>query len=287
MRNFIHMLLSRYSMVMILLLMVLSAKTQTITEVLYLERPHFQIVTSRAMYLYDRRGGGFSSIKDQNGIEWIGFQPGDGKVPKSADSDFRGLPNLVFRGEDNGAGHTGFNQCTSSIVAPNKIQTKSVSGKWEWDWTFYEEGAYLQMVKTDTSRAYWFLYEGIPGGSFDPGQKFWGNDVDGLRYDTPVLKADSIARGRWNWAYFGDQSLDKAFMVIHLTPDIEEDNFSYMGNTTDGILSPDGMVVFGFGRSGSTPLLKGENQFLIGFTDHGNDDPEAIQNQIKEILNMF
>ena len=269
------------------LMIMFSSGAQSITEVSYQERPHFRIISNQGVYLYDRSGGGFSSIKDQEGIEWVGYQPGDGKVPESAASDFRGIPNLVFRGEDSGAGHPGFEQCISELVAPDKIHTKSVSGNWAWEWTFYEEGVLLEVLQVDASRAYWFLYEGIPGGSFDPNQKFWGNDIDGIRFDKPVLKADSIASGSWKWAYFGDHRLNRSLIVIQLTPDEEEDNFSYMGNSSAGILSPDGMVVFGFGRSGSTPALKGENKFFIGFTNYGSNDLRAIQNQINKLLMKY
>ena len=270
-----------------LLMIVFFTEAQSITEVRYQERPHFRIISDQGEYLYDCAGGGFSSIKDREGIEWVGFQPGEGKVPESAAKDFRGLPNLVFRGEDSGAGHPGFERCISKLVAPDKIHTKSVSGNWEWEWTFYEEGALLDLLKVDTSRAYWFLYEGIPGGGFNPEQKYWGNDVDGIRLDKPVLKADSIARGSWRWAYFGDRKLNRSLLLIQLTPDDEEDNFSYMGSSPKGVLSADGMVVFGFGRSGNTPILKGVNKFFVGFTHHSIKDPRAIQNQVKMLLQNF
>ncbi len=270
-----------------LLILTFSSRAQIITEVSYQGRPHFRIISQQGEYLYDRNGGGFSSIMDPEGIEWVGYQPGKGRVPESAALDFRGLPNLVFRGEDSGAGHPGFDRCISELVAPNKIRTNSVSGKWAWEWRFYKEGALLEVLKVDTGRAYWFLYEGIPGGSFDPNHKFWGNDLDGIRFDRPVLKSDSIARGSWRWAYFGDKRLNRSLAVIQLTPDEEEDNFSYMGSSSAGILSSDGMVVFGFGRSGSAPALKGENKFFIAFTNHGSKDPRAIHNQIKKLLKKF
>ena len=73
---------------------------QIITEKEYLNRPHFEITTQTDTYLFDRAGGGFSSIKDKEELEWIGFKPGNGSVPGSAAADFRGLPNLVFRGND-------------------------------------------------------------------------------------------------------------------------------------------------------------------------------------------
>ncbi len=256
---------------------------QRISEVDYLERPHFRIVTKTAIYLYDRAGGGFSSIKDRKGIEWIGYQPGDGKVPESAASDFRGMPNLVFRGEDNGAGHPGFNQCLSEKIGKRKIRTKSISGEWIWEWTFNQSGALLEVLKIDSTRNYWFLYEGIPGGKFDPSNQFWGNDKDSIRYDTPPLKADSIAKGLWDWTFFGHNNSRHILVIIQLTPDSVEDNFSYMGSTDAGIHAKNGMVVLGLGRLGSQPLMNTPNQFYIGFY-RGDPEFERIQEYVGKII---
>ncbi len=173
---------------------------QVISETIHLGRPHFEISTPTAYYLYDKAGGGFSSIRDTNGLEWIGFKPGEGVVPGSAAADFRGLPNLVFRGDDNGTGHPGFENCVSEKTAPNQIQTKSKSGLWEWCWTFTKKGAWLEIIKTDPSRAYWFLYEGIPGGKFSPEKQFWGNNLDGQRKDSPHIGSPENGKGNWDWA---------------------------------------------------------------------------------------
>lgn len=260
--------------VLIIILACPLLPAQQIWETRYLGRPHFQIETASATYLYDRAGGGFSSIRDSAGLEWIGFKRGNGEVPGSAAADFRGLPNLVFRGEDNGAGHPGFDKCLSELAAPDRIRTSSISGKWEWQWTFSEQGALLEIIRTDSSRNYWFLYEGIPGGTFAPGKQYWGNDLDGHRTDTPSIGSDQSGKGFWEWAYFGHRNIERCFFVAHLTPDQLTDNFSYMGSGPEGIASPDGMVVFGLGRDGATPLMKGTNKFFIGFLEYGASEDE-------------
>ncbi|XOV92406.1 MAG: hypothetical protein ACFHWX_19660 [Bacteroidota bacterium] len=218
-------------------------------------------------------------------FEWIGYQAGNGKVPESAAADFRGLPNLVFRGDDNGAGHPGFDQCISEKINENKIRSKTKSGIWIWEWTFTGEGAMLEILKVDTTRSYWFLYEGIPGGSFHPQQKYWGNNLDGIRYDTPPLKADSIIKGNWGWTFFGDKRKDRTLVIIQLTPDQLEDNFSYMGSTSEGIHAFDGMVVMGFGRSGSTPLMSTPNRFFVSFADV-KDDFKRLKKHVKKITRL-
>ncbi len=238
---------------------------QELTEEEYQGRPHYRVSTASATYLYDRAGGGFSSIKDSHSVEWIGFKPGEGKVPGSAGADFRGLPNLVFRGSENGAGHPGFGQCNSSITGVNQITSESVSGRWKWCWTFDDQGAVLEILHTDTTRQYWFLYEGTPGGRFEPEKQFWGNNLDGERSDAPPIGSDKTANGKWDWAFFGHKEVEEVFFVAQLSADQENDTFSYMGASDAGIKSEDGMVVFGFGRRGGIPLMSGPNRFLIGF----------------------
>lgn len=263
--------MSRYLLFWIILV-VGHVNAQEISECLYLDRPHFLVVTDNAKFLYDRNGGGFSSIRDQGGNEWVGYQAGHGKVPESAAADFRGMPNLVFRGADNGVGHPGFDQCLTEHISPNKLRTVSTSGKWTWEWNFDENGAWLDLLQIDTTRQYWFLYEGIPGGVYAPRAQFWGNNKDGTRYDTPPLQSDSLVRGSWDWAFFGHRSAKRALVLIQLTPDEQQDNFSYMGSSSAGVQAKDGMVVFGFGRSGSTPLMRRPNRFFVGFCEAGPGD---------------
>ena len=253
-----------------------------IEQTSYLARPHFKIVTENATYLYDMMGGGFSSIKDKEGIEWVGFKTSEDKFPAGAATCFRGLPNMVYQGEDGGTGHPGFEQCITKVTSKNQIQTESKSGKWKWKWTFTDNGAYLNILETDTTRQYWFLYEGTPGGKFDPKNQYWGNNIDGLKTDTPYLQ-DSVANGRWDWAYFGHNEVNRSLVVAQLTSDTLVDNFSYLGNTSKGINAEDGMVVFGFGRTGARQLLKGNNRFFIGFSECDPANQTCFDQWLKRI----
>jgi hypothetical protein len=259
----------------------------SIQQVEYLDIPHFKISTASADYLFDIHGGGFSSIKDNNGVEWIGFKKGEGKVPESAGADFRGLPNLVYRGDDNGSGHPGFQNCNSKIEGKNKIITETKSGKWKWQWTFENNGAFLEILETDTSRAYWFLYEGTPGGTFDPHNQYWGNNIDGYRTDAPPLNPDLLAHGNWQWAFFGHKEVDNTFFVIQIEADTITDNFSYMGTSREGIESEDGMVVFGFGRHWGDPLFQQPEKFFIGFYESEPLDKSSfslLEKHIEQII---
>lgn len=244
-----------------------------VTESIYEGAPHYIITTKTATYWFDRQGGGFSRMIDRNGNDWIAFkrEPWNSN-PASAASSYRGIPNLVFQGEDNGCGHPGWGKCESSLEAPNVIRTVSTSGKWEWTWTFFEDKAVMEVLKAYTSRTFWFLYEGPVGGLFDTSSSFWLNSTNGTKILTDVpdhLKGERIT-GNWNWVVFGYGKSKQMLRIIHHTFDDQVDSFSYMGNTHDGIKSGDGMVVFGFGRTADTKaLLTGNQKFEISFITSG------------------
>lgn len=249
----------------------------------------FVITTPTATYFYQKESGGFSSILDKNETDWIQFKASDSvTVPKSADSDFRGLPNLVFRSEDGGVGHPGFDKVTSEFVAPNIIKSVSKSGKWAWHWNFYDDHAQLTVDKIDPDTPYWFLYEGPTAGSYDPKLSFWGNSVTGFERETPNIMKGETKYYNLQTAYFGKYDYDQVLFVHQVEPDEHVDHFAYMGNSKKGIEADDGMVVFGFGRAkGAQPLLDRKNTFLIGFYDKiGKGDAlhGTIMNHVQQLV---
>jgi hypothetical protein len=241
-----------------------------ISEEIYLNQPHFKIQTPAATYYLEKMSGGFSSIVDRDGKDWVAFSVSPQvRVPESAAADFRGVPNLVYQGADGGVGHPGFAQCRSQQLNERTIQTTSTSGLWQWTWTFEQDHAYLTLQKTDPGRHYWFLYEGPVYGRFKPTEQYWATDQDAQpRTDTPELMTTKSVAGQWQWAYFGDQTAPRALWVGQTPADDTVDFFAYMGSQKgEGIRSNNGMNVFGFGRGeGSRPLLNLPTAtFFIGF----------------------
>lgn len=239
-----------------------------ISVVQYLGRQHFRIKTRTATYLYDPMAGGFSAILDKKSNDWIGYRDNPSpKYPAAAASSYRGLPNLVFGGDDNGVGHPGFTGCESRIVRRNEIHTVSLSGEWAWTWTFYQKTAKLEIIKAPAGRKYWFLYEGPAGGAYNPRSTFWATD---LTQPSTVIhdhyRKDAY-RGQHRYFYFGNQNNPYVFFMAQAAPDTNVDYVSYLGNEEIGAAdSPDGMLVAGFGRAQQeTPLLSGSNTFFIGF----------------------
>jgi hypothetical protein len=232
----------------------------------YAGRSHFVLETDKVTYYYDIKGGGFSRMIDSESKDWVNFkmQPW-GEYPAAAASPFRGFPNMVFRDADNGAGHPGHDRCTSWIEG-EKIVTESLSGKWRWEWTFYDAYVVLDVVKTDPDRAYWFLYEGTPAGSFDPANTYFGTDALGPKKLTHDYYRGDIYREKISWMFTGSQLASNTLYMMHQTQDDHPDMMGLLGNSEGGLDSEDGMTVFGFGRgAGDDRFLKGGNTFVIGF----------------------
>jgi hypothetical protein len=245
-----------------------------IEETEYEGRPHYLVRTAELDYYYDIQGGGFSRIIDKEGNDWISFRMEPwGSYPASAASSFRGLPNLVFQQADDGAGHPGHDKCNSRVTS-RRIITESASGLWKWSWEFHDSYAILDIIHTDPERSYWFLYEGTPGGSYNPDHSYFGSNKGGpfrARYD--YHKGD-IYWDRFHWIYAGSSKAAATFFMIQEQEDEHMDMVSYLGNTGAGMDSPDGMTVIGFGRDKeATPLLKGSQRFIIGLY------PEKIQDK--------
>jgi hypothetical protein len=239
----------------------------SITEVEYIGNPHFKVETPTATYYISKQSGGCSSMIDKDGNDWVKFsRTGNNPPANSADSDFRGIPNLVYQGVDDGVGHpVGLNKCTTIQTAHNKLHVTSNSGLWEFSWTFQDDHAVISVEKADPSRNYWFLYEGPVAGKWSPSTHYWATDVTGVRTDQPLIN-NSVVNGNWQWAYFGDDNADRCLYVSMVEKDDKNDFFAYMGNyNTMGISSPDGMNVFGFGRSAANPLMNDLNKFILGF----------------------
>ena len=239
----------------------------------------FVIRTESATYYYQKDAGGFSSIHDRDGVDWIHYNRSPGEsYPASAASDFRGLPNMVYRSDDSGAGHPGFDKCRTVKVDDTTIRTVSRSGLWQWSWKFTDKDAVMTVEKTDPGHAYWFLYEGPIAGRFDPANQYWGNSSGGPIFSfQDFVKQGGGVYGQWDWAYFGDTTVDRVFFLQQLDPDDLPDTMGYMGCTSDGLDSLDGMVVFGFGREKrARPVMtRVPARFRIGFVDRKIDTGDA------------
>jgi len=193
----------------------------------------FRVETATGVYYYHKQGGGFSSLVDGDGNDWINYHPGGGSA-----GNYRGIPNLVPP-PDGGYFHPGESTATSSLVSqgPLKARIRSITNDnvWELLWEFYPR--YARMTALSINETYWFLYEGTPGG----GETLTTGDF--------VMRSDgtqTAASGSWagdisgeEWVYFGDSDAGRSLMVINHQNDTAPDTYYPL----DG-----NMTVFGFGR---------------------------------------
>lgn len=252
-----------------------------ITTVTHLDRPHFRIETRAATYLYDIAGGGLSSLIDPEGNDWIDFKMKPwGDYPAAAASAFRGVPNLVYQTDDGGAGHPGHDRCESRVVGRNQIHTITKSGKWAWTVTFFNDCVRFEVVKTDPDHAYWFLYEGTPGGKYRPRSTYWATDLTDPSFVIHDFYKGDHYQQLHQYMMFGRDDGEYSLFMYQDDPDTHTDHISYLGNEEIGAEnSPDGMVVAGLGRApGSQPLMTGRNTFLIGLLPYNlTDEKELIR----------
>lgn len=259
----------KYFLGLFLLLPIADLLAITITEGNYRGKSHFIVYTKNATYYYDKAGGGFSRIVDKSGRDWIDFkaQPWN-KYPESAISSYRGLPNFVHGSTDHGVGHPGYEKCESEKISKRSIRTTSLSGKWQWTWTFYKRYAEVKIEKVDPNHKYWFVYNGVIGGKYNPENQYYGTNLGGPRFDIYDFYKGEKLYGSWLWAYFGDRDIKRVFFVAMEKQDPHVDSYSYLGESKElGAASGNGMSVFGFGsREDFTPLMTHQDiKFYIGF----------------------
>jgi hypothetical protein len=220
----------------------------------------FKIETSGATYYYHKQGGGFASIEDKDGNDWLSYNPGVGAASNSGSGGkYRGLPNLVH---PEGCFHPGSDQCTSRLSARGPVKasiaSESQDGKWACRWDIFPFYARLTVLKAD--HPYWFLYEGTPGGRLDEGSDYCVRSNGTKTLASARWDGDIAAQGETaEWLYFGDGALDRVLYLIHEEDDGAVDSYWPMNHE---------MTVFGFGRK---DLNKYTTQvpahFIVGFCE--------------------
>ena len=209
-----------------------------------------RISTGSGTFFYDKDGGGFSSLLDADGNDWISWNSATG-----AAGEFRGVPNLVFPGA---LMHPGLGGVQTTIVDSGPLVTTlrstSLDGQWTTEWRIGPERADLTVV--EAANDYWFLYEGTPGGSLET------NSDTVTRSDGTVTTAGTAWTGDLpgdEWVAFGDPGVGRSLYVANHEPDQSVDSYRSM----DGA-----MTVFGFGRQNTNTYLSGvDRSFSIGLTE--------------------
>ena len=230
----------------------------------------YKIETEYATYFFQPEAGGFSSMIDRDGNDWISFNRGEG--PRGM---YRGIPNLVFPGD---LFHPGHKNCHSEIVhnTDERVSIKSTThdNKWSCTWDIYPTRATLTVTQADSN--YWFLYEGTPGGDFSETDDYYVTS-DGQRHACSEHLKEQVLPSP-EWVYFGDNKVQRTLFLLHHEADQAIDQYYPM----------DGMTVWGFGRNYQCCekyLKDTPNRFTIGFIE--SDQPEEVQRSILEIAAQY
>jgi hypothetical protein len=213
-------------------------------------------------YYYHKTGGGFSSLIDADDEDWISWNP----TPKGA-GDFRGIPNMVHP-NDGGYFHPGRAGVETVWMrrGPLKVsfRSNSLDGLWSTQWEVYPNYARLTVLKAPTTKLYWLLYEGTPGGQLD-----LATDLV-VRSDGTTTTAGESWTGDLpgeEWVFFADPALGRSFYTVHHEPDEIVDSY-----TPDSL----GMTILGYGRNGNGRYLEGTGrQMTLGLVEDTATDAVA------------
>jgi uncharacterized repeat protein (TIGR02543 family) len=234
----------------------------------------YRIATTNATYAYHLQGGGFSSLVDVHGNDWIDYHDS----PPDSGGAFRGVPNLVP--PPDGLFHPGKINHTTWRVASGPLKetfrTKTFDNKWEVQWEIYPTYATMTVLKRPNNKNYWWLYEGTPGGVLENTGTLALRDFVTLSNGVS-FKVDQSYEGDLageEWVFIGDPDVDNAataarsIFLIHHADDTAID--SHRTQVTGGAFSPKKMTVWGFGRNltNNTAYLTAiPNRFSIGLMD--------------------
>jgi hypothetical protein len=228
-----------------------------------------RVETPQATYLYDKAGGGLARLLDRDGRDWITWRYGDGPA-----GEFRGIPNL------GACCHPGYPDVALGKVdtetwlpgpgggATVALRTRSLARDeagplYDLTWTFFPTHATLTVHRA--RGPYWFLYEGTPGGAWDP--------ADGYVIPPGTKRP---ATERWTgelspeWIYFTASERPRALFLLHHEDDDLPDSYWPMREA---------MTVFGFGRDGKPFLERSPQHLSVGLVD--SDDPNAVRAAIE------
>ena len=219
-----------------------------------------EIETNTGTLNYHTGGAGFSSLVDNDGIDWINYNPASG-----SDGVFRGIPNLVPPA-DGGYFHPGPASALTTILdtGPIRVRLESVSddGAWSVRWDVYPDYlAFTVLEKPATD--YWFLYEGTPGGVLDTGDSTvrstgtastlsgfdtWGGDIPGEE-----------------WVMVNASEMPRSLFVAKQNDDSAFDSYR-PASLSEGL-----MTILGFGRNGvDAQLTNTADPIFVGLLETQN-----------------
>ncbi|MCA9950648.1 MAG: hypothetical protein KDE48_13445 [Anaerolineales bacterium] len=234
------------------------ASQVTVTNTIDEGQDSFQVNSAVATYFFQKQAGGFSSLLDSAGNDWIGFNP---TLSSGGAGEFRGIPNLLPP-ESGGYFHPGTTTATSYLARQGSLKATINSyipeTNWATRWEFYPR--YAKMTVTGVgAEPYWFLYEGTPGGTFDVENDFIVRS-DGVQTPTNIPWSGDLTSDEW--VYFGAPAVDHSLFLANTPDDEHIDSYFPLESL---------MTVFGFGRADLNAYMQNSGQqFTIGLVEGTN-----------------
>jgi len=209
----------------------------TVSNVVDEGQTALRIDTGSNSYFFQEQGASLSSLVDGDGNDWIGYRVGGGPA-----GDYRGIPNLIHpESEFHPGGTAGSTTTLSQGPLRLRLKTSALANTWSATWAFYDD--HVSMTVEQIDHAYWFLYEGAPGGLLETSYDFVTRS-DG----TQTLLGESWDQDLVGeeWVYFGDPDAQRSLFLASHEDDAIADSYRTLSSE---------MTVFGFGRSGNSRLL--------------------------------
>lgn len=227
---------------------------------------------SNATFYLEKEGGGFSSMLDKDGVDWLGFNNTKGSGWKG---EYRGFPNAVHKQDGNyfHAMNAGTDKSSSTVDINTqehiRITFTSGNGMWVGQYDFYPDRCDFTMTQVSEGFKYWVQYEGVPNGEMDESD-FWYASIDNKTH--PINESFLGDLPSPEWFAFGDVSVSRMIYLLHHEDDEHPDNY----------VSRPYMTVLGFGRSEKNKFLTTPQTFSIGFVE--SSIYSDVENKITGII---
>lgn len=231
---------------------------------MYESFPTWKITTPGGIYFYHKVSGGFASLLDADGNDWISYHPDGG-----AEGNYRGIPNIApvdwHPGRPEGKKPT---QIVHEGPLRLRLLTETEDEQWRAVWDIFPHYATMTLLQKG-EEPYWILYEGTPGGTFDMTDYF----VTSHGHVFDDMERWEGSHNPWHgdlpgpeWVYFGDANLDRVmYYVLHEDNEHVEEFWNF---------GQGGMTVWGFGRgpraedgSGWQRLTQVPVHLTVGFAE--------------------
>lgn len=234
--------------------------------------PAYIVKISNATFYLEKQGGGLSSMLDNDGVDWIGFNDTKGSGWKG---EYRGFPNAVHKQDGNyfHAMNAGTDPASANVEIETsehvRITVTSGNGKWQAYYDFYPDRLDFTMRQVSEGYHYWVQFEGVPNGAMDPSD-FWYASVDSAAH--PINESFLSDLPSPEWFAFGDANVSRMLYLVHHEDDEYPDNY----------VSRPYMTVLGFGRSEKNKYLYSPQTFSLGFVE--TTDYAEVQQAIMQII---